>query len=169
MISSDDIMTSSEASTAGTARIPRRCGGVVGRRDQENGRRSGCRSQGYVNMVSLVDCAFTTLTNASAAVDSSLGEIVPRLLKRFSSREGYKLYDDSLPTRTASRLLYTQPSISSATQSAAPCRCLHSEAASRTQHPYRYHQQHRCPHACVAAGPGRCFSTLIDPACRCRH
>ncbi|RPD78291.1 HAD hydrolase subfamily IA REG-2-like protein [Lentinus tigrinus ALCF2SS1-7] len=31
-------------------------------------------------------------------VDSSLGEIVPRLLKRFSSREGYKLFDDSLPT-----------------------------------------------------------------------
>ncbi|KAL7281252.1 hypothetical protein ACG7TL_004560 [Trametes sanguinea] len=32
------------------------------------------------------------------AVDASLGEIVPRLLKRFSSREGYKLFDDSLPT-----------------------------------------------------------------------
>ncbi|KAI0633338.1 HAD hydrolase subfamily IA REG-2-like protein [Trametes polyzona] len=31
------------------------------------------------------------------AVDASLGEIVPRLLKRFSSREGYKLFDDSLP------------------------------------------------------------------------
>lgn len=34
------------------------------------------------------------------AVDRSLGEIVPRLLKRFSSREGYKLFDDTLPTRT---------------------------------------------------------------------
>ncbi|KAH9832302.1 HAD hydrolase subfamily IA REG-2-like protein [Rhodofomes roseus] len=32
------------------------------------------------------------------AVDRSLGEIVPRLLHRFSSREGYKLYDDSMPT-----------------------------------------------------------------------
>ncbi|KAH9894978.1 HAD hydrolase subfamily IA REG-2-like protein [Cubamyces lactineus] len=32
------------------------------------------------------------------AVDASLGEIVPRLLKRFSSREGYKLFDDSLET-----------------------------------------------------------------------
>ncbi|KAI0365621.1 HAD hydrolase subfamily IA REG-2-like protein [Pilatotrama ljubarskyi] len=32
------------------------------------------------------------------AVDASLGEIVPRLLKRFSSREGYKLFDDSIPT-----------------------------------------------------------------------
>ncbi|KAI0645440.1 HAD hydrolase subfamily IA REG-2-like protein [Trametes meyenii] len=32
------------------------------------------------------------------AVDASLGEIVPRLLARFSSRQGYKLYDDSLPT-----------------------------------------------------------------------
>ncbi|EJF65084.1 HAD hydrolase subfamily IA REG-2-like protein [Dichomitus squalens LYAD-421 SS1] len=32
------------------------------------------------------------------AVDGSVGEIVPRLLKRFSSREGYKLFDDTLPT-----------------------------------------------------------------------
>ncbi|KAI0769665.1 HAD hydrolase subfamily IA REG-2-like protein [Trametes elegans] len=32
------------------------------------------------------------------AVDASLGEIVPRLLKRFSSREGYKLFNDSLST-----------------------------------------------------------------------
>jgi len=30
------------------------------------------------------------------AVDKSLEHIVPRLLHRFSSREGYKLYDDSL-------------------------------------------------------------------------
>ncbi|EPS96291.1 HAD IA REG-2-like protein [Fomitopsis schrenkii] len=32
------------------------------------------------------------------AVDRSLDEIVPRLLKRFSSSEGYKLYDDTIPT-----------------------------------------------------------------------
>ncbi|OCH88267.1 HAD hydrolase subfamily IA REG-2-like protein [Obba rivulosa] len=32
------------------------------------------------------------------AVDKSLEEIVPRLLQRFSSREGYKLFDDTLPT-----------------------------------------------------------------------
>jgi len=31
-------------------------------------------------------------------VARSLDEIVPRLLHRFSSREGYKLYDDSIPT-----------------------------------------------------------------------
>ncbi|EMD37729.1 hypothetical protein CERSUDRAFT_114362 [Gelatoporia subvermispora B] len=31
------------------------------------------------------------------AVDKSLGEIVPRLLHRFSSKEGYKLFDDTLP------------------------------------------------------------------------
>jgi hypothetical protein len=34
-----------------------------------------------------------------SAVDSSLGEIVPRLMTRFSSKEGYKLFDDSLPVR----------------------------------------------------------------------
>ncbi|KAH9915681.1 HAD hydrolase subfamily IA REG-2-like protein [Fomitopsis serialis] len=37
------------------------------------------------------------------AVDRSLDEIVPRLLHRFSSREGYKLYDDSIPTRASER------------------------------------------------------------------
>ncbi|KAI0675043.1 HAD hydrolase subfamily IA REG-2-like protein [Trametes maxima] len=37
----------------------------------------------------------------SKAVDASLGELVPRLLKRFSSREGYKLYDDALPALTS--------------------------------------------------------------------
>ncbi|EPQ57694.1 hypothetical protein GLOTRDRAFT_38464 [Gloeophyllum trabeum ATCC 11539] len=31
-------------------------------------------------------------------VDKSLPEIVPKLMKRFSSREGYKAFDDSLPT-----------------------------------------------------------------------
>lgn len=31
------------------------------------------------------------------AVDRHIGEIVPRLLKRFASREGYKLFDDTLP------------------------------------------------------------------------
>ncbi|KAI6125714.1 hypothetical protein EV401DRAFT_1936927 [Pisolithus croceorrhizus] len=31
------------------------------------------------------------------AVEESLGQIVPVLMKRFSSREGYKLYDDALP------------------------------------------------------------------------
>jgi len=38
-----------------------------------------------------------SLGHSSIEVDSSLGEIVPRLLKRFSSREGYKLYDDTIP------------------------------------------------------------------------
>ncbi|KAI0081274.1 HAD hydrolase subfamily IA REG-2-like protein [Panus rudis PR-1116 ss-1] len=32
----------------------------------------------------------------SLAVDASLSKIVPRLLQRFSSREGYKLFDDTL-------------------------------------------------------------------------
>ena len=35
------------------------------------------------------------------AVDACLEEIVPRLLNRFSSREGYKAFDDSLTTRTS--------------------------------------------------------------------
>ncbi|KAI0829620.1 HAD hydrolase subfamily IA REG-2-like protein [Trametes gibbosa] len=33
-----------------------------------------------------------------AAVDASLGAIVPRLLARFSSREGYRLFEDAVPT-----------------------------------------------------------------------
>ena len=37
-------------------------------------------------------------TVLAPAVNRSLDEIVPRLLKRFSSREGYKLYDDTIPT-----------------------------------------------------------------------
>lgn len=31
-------------------------------------------------------------------VEKSLPDIVPNLLKRFSSREGYRLFDDVLPT-----------------------------------------------------------------------
>jgi hypothetical protein len=33
------------------------------------------------------------------AVERHLGTIVPRLMKRFSSREGYRLFDDTLETR----------------------------------------------------------------------
>jgi hypothetical protein len=33
------------------------------------------------------------------AVEKHLGTIVPTLMKRFSSREGYCLFDDTLPTR----------------------------------------------------------------------
>lgn len=38
-------------------------------------------------------------STSSSAVNSSLHEIVPRLMARFSSREGYKLFDDSIPVR----------------------------------------------------------------------
>ena len=38
-------------------------------------------------------------STSSSVVNSSLHEIVPRLMARFSSREGYKLFDDSLPVR----------------------------------------------------------------------
>jgi len=34
----------------------------------------------------------------SAVVDRSLDELVPLLLKRFSSKEGYKLFEDAIPT-----------------------------------------------------------------------
>jgi hypothetical protein len=33
------------------------------------------------------------------AVERHLGTIVPHLMKRFSSREGYRLFDDTLETR----------------------------------------------------------------------
>ncbi|KAG0706103.1 HAD-like domain-containing protein [Suillus ampliporus] len=39
----------------------------------------------------------TLNNNLLIAVDSSLPQIVPNLMERFSSREGYKLFDDSLP------------------------------------------------------------------------
>ena len=38
------------------------------------------------------------------AVTDALPTLVPALLKRFSSAEGYALYDDVLPTRALSRL-----------------------------------------------------------------
>jgi hypothetical protein len=33
-------------------------------------------------------------------VEQSLDKIVPRLLDRFASKEGYKLFDDTLPCRS---------------------------------------------------------------------
>ncbi len=39
------------------------------------------------------------------AVERHLGAIVPSLMKRFSSREGYRLFDDTLVTRTSSLLV----------------------------------------------------------------
>jgi len=36
------------------------------------------------------------------AVETHLGTIVPSLMKRFSSREGYDLFDDTLKTRASS-------------------------------------------------------------------
>jgi len=38
-------------------------------------------------------------------VERHLGTIVPSLFKRFSSREGYSLFDDTLETRTSLCLL----------------------------------------------------------------
>lgn len=39
------------------------------------------------------------LDRMHAAVEASLNEIVPHLMRRFSSSEGYKLFDDTLPVR----------------------------------------------------------------------
>jgi len=39
------------------------------------------------------------------AVERHLGTIVPSLMKRFSSREGYSLFDDTLATRASSLYL----------------------------------------------------------------
>ena len=36
-----------------------------------------------------------------AALEASLDKIVPQLMHRFSSSEGYKLFDDALPVRTS--------------------------------------------------------------------
>jgi hypothetical protein len=48
------------------------------------------------------------------AVQRHLGTIVPSLLKRFGSREGYHLFDDTLPTRASSiALLLTKQLIHS--------------------------------------------------------
>lgn len=87
---------------------------MVGRCHQENGDRCGrgcprCVSSGERALErSHADepnpaCVLERLWDVEA-VDRSLGEIVPRLLKRFASREGYKLFDDTLPTRTCSTL-----------------------------------------------------------------
>ena len=48
------------------------------------------------------DVISRTATGAGAdarAVEKYLGSIVPILMKRFSSREGYRLFDDTLETR----------------------------------------------------------------------
>lgn len=39
------------------------------------------------------------LDGMHAAVEASLNEIVPQLMGRFSSSEGYKLFNDTLPVR----------------------------------------------------------------------
>ena len=45
------------------------------------------------------------------AVQRHLDTIVPSLMKRFSSREGYRLFDDTLPTRASSIALLLTPQL----------------------------------------------------------
>ena len=53
-----------------------------------------------------ITCTFIAFKERSSpVVDRSLGEIVPRLMTRFSSKQGYKLFDDSLPVRMYPRFL----------------------------------------------------------------
>lgn len=40
-----------------------------------------------------------------SAIDKNIGEIVSKLMHRFSSREGYKLYDDTHSCRSFQQLL----------------------------------------------------------------
>jgi len=51
------------------------------------------------------------------AVDGSLSEIVPRLMTRFSSKEGYKLFDDSLPVLRELRTMNVRTALVSNTDS----------------------------------------------------
>jgi hypothetical protein len=59
---------------------------------------AGADPQGSYKYLTFYSHLKSTSTSSSA-VNSSLQEIVPRLMARFSSREGYKLFDDSLPVR----------------------------------------------------------------------
>lgn len=40
-----------------------------------------------------------TFIVAFSEIDAHLSEIVKKLMKRFSSREGYRAFDDAIPTR----------------------------------------------------------------------
>ncbi|KIP01962.1 hypothetical protein PHLGIDRAFT_96511 [Phlebiopsis gigantea 11061_1 CR5-6] len=52
-----------------------------------------------------------------SAVDSSLDKIVPKLLQRFGSKEGYRLFDDSLPCLQGLRALNIRTGLVSNTDS----------------------------------------------------
>jgi hypothetical protein len=52
-------------------------------------------------MVSSTDLTLhVTHWEARLALDASLSEIVPRLMTRFSSKEGYRAFHDAIPTGT---------------------------------------------------------------------
>lgn len=81
-------------------------------------------------------------------MDASLGEIVPRLLKAFSSREGYKLFDDSIPTCTSHYWANGTFELS--------WLWVYSAESQEHEHPYCTGQQHGCTDECVR------FSSLPD-------
>jgi len=52
----------------------------------------------YVSLIITVLDALTFIV-AFSEIDAHLSEIVRKLMKRFSSREGYCAFDDAIPTR----------------------------------------------------------------------
>ena len=52
----------------------------------------------FVSLMTTVLSALTFIV-AFSEIDAHLSEIVKKLMKRFSSREGYCAFDDAIPTR----------------------------------------------------------------------
>jgi hypothetical protein len=60
-----------------------------------------------MHKVGAIPCGiYSTITGTLPAVAGSITEIVPRLLTRFSSKEGYKLFGDAIPVRQCPSLLH---------------------------------------------------------------
>ena len=53
----------------------------------------------HPSFVLIIDLRPIRLSASTQAVDRSMDVIVPTLLGRFSSEQGYKLFDDAIPTR----------------------------------------------------------------------
>lgn len=61
---------------------------------------AGADLSGMFNVVDLTECGVRRYsTFVHIAVNRHIDEITPRLLRRFASKEGYKLFDDSVPCR----------------------------------------------------------------------
>lgn len=67
---------------------------------------AGAEPQGWFTFNTSYKLKPENLCHRFAVVEQSLGEIVPRLLHRFASKEGYKMFDDSFSCRKCNRILY---------------------------------------------------------------